>query len=114
MKLTVYHLKACDTCRKALKTLKAAGADVQAIDVRADGLTEETLKHLISAVGPDALVNRRSTTWRNLSDAEKSDIDEAKALTLLSANPTLMKRPVIDTGTHIHVGWNKDVQSELT
>ena len=107
--LTVYHLKTCDSCRKALKALSAAGHDVNAIDVRADGVTANTLKAIADAVGWEALLNTRSTTWRGLSEAEKSDMDEAKALTLIKAHPTLMKRPAI-IGEQITVGWTKTQQ----
>lgn len=114
MTLTVYSLKTCDTCRKALKALEAAGADHKVVDVRADGVPEETLRGWLASPGPDAIVNRRSTTWRNLTEAERgaSDVPD-NMLALLAANPTLIKRPVIVDGDTVHVGWTKDVQAAL-
>ena len=113
MSLTIYHLKTCDTCRKAIKALGAAGHELELIDVRADGVAQDTLARIEEAVGWQALLNTRSTTWRGLSEAEKSDIDKDKALVLLAAHPTLIKRPVIERGEHITVGWTKDVQAAL-
>ncbi len=130
MKLTVYHLKSCDTCRKALKALAQAGHSITAVDVRADGVPKAVLEKAAQAVGWQALLNTRSTTWRGLGDAEKSDMTEAKALALMAQHPTLIKRPLIIgagiigagimgaqtgagiTGTQTTVGWTK-VQQEL-
>ena len=71
MSLTVYHLKTCDTCRKAIKALGAAGHNLELIDVRADGVPGQALARIEQAVGWKALLNTRSTTWRGLSEAQK-------------------------------------------
>ena len=108
--LTVYHLKTCDTCRKALKALAAAGHQVTAIDVRADGVPAAALKDIAQSAGWDALLNTRSTTWRGLNEDEKSDMNEAKALALMAAHPTLIKRPVI-IGAQTTIGWKTQQQA---
>jgi len=113
MKLTIYHLKSCDTCRKAIKALSALDYDLTLIDVRADGVPQQDLNRFVQAVGWETLLNTRSTTWRNLSDDEKADVDEIKAVALIMAHPTLMKRPVIETESDIFVGWKADTQSKL-
>lgn len=114
MPLTVYALKSCDTCKKAQKALTEAGVAYEMKDVRADGVPEAMLKGWLDSVGADLLVNKRSTTWRSLSDEEKSAADDPAALVaLLAANPTLIKRPVITDGDAIHVGWGKDTQAAL-
>lgn len=113
MTLTVYHLKTCDTCRKAIKALKEAGHDVTLVDVRADGIPEDILAQLMAVVGRDVLLNTRSTTWRGLPDAEKESIDNDKALALMAEHPTLIKRPVLDTGDGVFVGWGQAVQDEF-
>lgn len=110
MSLTVYHLKTCDTCRKAIKALQAAGHDLSLIDVRADGIDQSVLKTLIVAHGWETVLNRRSTTWRGLSEANKTDVSDEKALKLLAQHPTLMKRPAIVSGKKTTIGWTKDVQ----
>ena len=114
MKLTIYHLKNCDSCKKAIKALEAHKGggiyDLTLVDVRADGIQKAELEKMMRQLGHSVLVNTRSTTWRNLSDADKAGLDNAKALALLDFHPTLMKRPVIDDGTTYHVGWSKSVQ----
>jgi arsenate reductase len=95
--MKIYHLKTCDTCRKAIKALRAAGHEPELHDVRADGLDMATLETLEAALGYEALVNKKSTTWRGLSDEQKSELSRESALALLAENPTLMKRPVIES-----------------
>ena len=109
--LTLYGLKNCDTCKKALGELDKAGHDVELVDIRADTDLKSKVPAWLKAVGPDMLVNKRSTTWRSLTDAEKAAVEQGKAEDLLIANPTLIKRPVIETGADVYVGWSKDVQA---
>lgn len=109
MALTLYGLKNCDTCKKAMKALDAAGQACEFIDIRADTDLAALLPSWLESVGSYMLVNRRSTTWRNLSEAERETAPDA----LLMANPTLIKRPVIVDGSDVHVGWTKDVQAAL-
>lgn len=111
--MRVYHLKTCDTCRKAIKALREAGHVPELIDVRADGVDAPTLARLMAAVGRDRLLNTRSTTWRGLAETERADLDDAKAFALIAAYPTLMKRPVVERDGQVYVGWTKDVQAAL-
>ncbi len=100
-----YGLKTCDTCRKAQKALKAAGQDFEVVDVRADGVSSDKLREWTQSLAWKTLLNTRSTTWRNLPDADKADIDMDKAITLMVAHPTLIKRPVIEKDGQVSVGW---------
>jgi len=109
--MKIYHLKTCDTCRKAIKALQAAGHSPELIDVRADGVPAQDLAAIEAAVSYEKLLNTRSTTWRGLSDADKQDMSAQKALTLMAEHPTLIKRPVISGGGDITVGWTKDAQA---
>ena len=111
--MNVYHLKTCDTCRKAIKALQAAGHTPDLTDVRADGVDAATLERWMAAVGRDVLLNTRSTTWRGLEESERADLTDEKALALMTAHPTLIKRPVIETDGTVHVGWTKDVQTAV-
>ncbi|MEM1164200.1 MAG: ArsC/Spx/MgsR family protein [Pseudomonadota bacterium] len=112
--ITVYALKTCDTCRKALKAIEASGTAFDVVDVRADGIPADAMQRITQAVGPDGLVNRRSTTWRGLEDGVRADaMDPAKTASVLSEHPTLMKRPVIVSGDAVHVGWTADVQKAV-
>lgn len=107
--MDLYGLKTCDTCRKAVKMLEAAGRTVRFVDVRAEPLSADQLAEFMAAFG-DALVNTRSTTWRGLSEGDR----KGAPAELLAAHPALMKRPVIraDDGT-LHLGWGKEVQAAL-
>ncbi len=109
--MKIYHLKTCDTCRKAIKALRAAGHDPQLHDVRADGLTHDIVDILETALGFEVLVNKKSTTWRGLDDTVKSGLTREVAIPLLVENPTLMKRPVIENDGVYTIGWAKDVQA---
>lgn len=104
--MRVFSLKACDTCRKAVKELRAADRDFDLIDVRADGLSPDNIAMIIDAVGVEKALNRRSTTWRGLDAAEKADLTAAKAAALINAHPTLLKRPAISDGKATTVGWD--------
>ncbi|MEM9669930.1 MAG: ArsC/Spx/MgsR family protein [Pseudomonadota bacterium] len=109
MSLTLYGLKNCDTCKKALKALEASGKTVAFVDIRDNTELSAKVPAWLAATGADKLVNKRSTTWRSLSDVERSGDPEP----LLIANPTLIKRPVIEAGSATYVGWTKDVETAL-
>ncbi|WP_166416566.1 arsenate reductase family protein [Cochlodiniinecator piscidefendens] len=99
-----YGLKTCDTCRKALKALRLASYDVDVVDVRADGVTQQDLQRFWTAFDI-ALINKKSTTWRGLTEEQRGQ----DPVELLLENPTLMKRPVIEDGDRLTLGWGKDV-----
>ncbi|NCO86398.1 MAG: arsenate reductase [Rhodobacterales bacterium] len=103
-----FGLATCDTCRKALGALRAAGHMPQVIDVRADGVAAADRAAILAAFG-DAAVNRASTTWRGLDAAARA----ADPADLLAAHPTLMKRPVIEADGVWYQGWGRDVQAVL-
>ena len=111
--LTVWGLKTCDTCKKALKWLTDEGIGHAVKDVRADGVPAAELARWIDAVGWETLVNKASTTWRGLADADKDGLDAAKAKALLAAHPTLIKRPVFVVGDDIIVGFRDAQKSAL-
>ncbi|MEE3215295.1 MAG: arsenate reductase [Pseudomonadota bacterium] len=103
--LTLYVIKNCDTCRKAQKALDASGHPYQVHDLRADGVSAAQLEHFLESVAVKTLLNTRSTTWRQLPDDDKQDVDANKARELMLANPTLIKRPLLDKGDDILVGY---------
>lgn len=103
-----YGLKTYDTCRKALKDIRESGVEPRYVDIRADGVPVADLSRFLMFFG-DQLINRRSTTWRNLSQAERLDAP----LSLLQKHPTLMKRPVIERGETLVVGWTAATRAAL-
>jgi arsenate reductase len=113
MMITVYGIKTCDTCRKAVKALNAAGLSAQLHDVRANPVSVEDLSRWVGAIGSD-IVNRRSPSWRALDSAERSQADAESGIPgLLQEHPTVMKRPVIVADSVILLGWNDDTRSAL-
>ena len=112
--ITVYGLKSCDTCRKALAELDAAGKSVTFVDIRTEADLKKKVPLWLAAAGPDKLVNKRSTTWRGMTEAEKeAALTEEGAVKVLCALPTLIKRPVIEDGETVHVGWAKAQKESL-
>ena len=109
MALTLYGLKNCDTCKKAMKALDAAGQAHEFVDIRADADLAALVPSWLESAGSGVLINRRSTTWRSLSEAEREIAPDA----LLIGSPTLIKRPVITSGSDVYVGWTKNVQAAL-
>lgn len=104
--MKIYGLKTCDSCRKAMKQLEAAGKAFEYLDVRVDGVPEDVLNRAYQEFGL-ALVNKSSATWRGFSDEQKN-ADMKKALT---DHPTLMKRPLIVDGNQMTLGWKAVAQS---
>jgi len=111
--IVVYGLKNCDTCRKALGLVQSAGVPHRFHDLRADGLPAGRLANWLEALGWETLLNRRSTTWRDLPEADKTGLDAARAARLLAAHPTLIKRPVIEAGERLIVGLAPAQQAQL-
>jgi arsenate reductase len=102
---TLYGIKNCDTVRKARQWLEAQGIDYTFHDFRANGLESKDLRAWVKAVGWETLLNRRGTTWRQLPDKDKDGVDEKRAIDLMLAQPTLIKRPVLVHKKITHVGF---------
>lgn len=111
--LTVYGLKNCDTTRKSLKWLERREAAHRFLDVRADGVDHDKLTEWAMEVGWEALLNRGSTTWRGLDEVIRENVTEDIALQLMVENPTLIKRPVIETDAGVLVGFKPEQQRTL-
>lgn len=105
--LTLFDIKNCDTVRKARKWLEQNNLSVDFHNFREHGLTVEQVEEWVAVVGWEALFNKRSTSFRNLTDAEKNDINEKKAIALMVLYPTLIKRPVLVGGGKVNVGFKE-------
>ncbi|HEY4344389.1 MAG TPA: Spx/MgsR family RNA polymerase-binding regulatory protein [Parvibaculum sp.] len=103
--ITVYGLKTCDTCRKALSWLKDEKIAHRFVDVRADGVSKADVSRFAKAVGWEKLLNKASTTWRELDDGVKSNLTETLAIALMVEHPALIKRPVFDMSGRIVSGF---------
>ncbi|MCQ8116316.1 arsenate reductase [Methylomonas methanica] len=106
--IVVYGIKNCDSVKKARTWLEARQIAYRFHDYRIDGLDAALLQRFVDALGVDAVLNQRSTSWRQLDDAQKSDLTPDKAVQLMLAVPTLIKRPILDNGQQLIVGFNPD------
>jgi Spx/MgsR family transcriptional regulator len=105
MTVTLYGIKNCDTVKKARDWLTTKNIDYRFHDFRADGLTKDQVALWLNEIGLEALINKRSTTWKELADSVKANLDEKSALGIVVENPTLIKRPLLDTGKQKLVGF---------
>ena len=111
---TLYGIKNCDTVKKARLWLDQKGIAYQFHDFRADGLTLAQLNDFAARLDWNTLLNRSSTSWRQLSAEQQSNLTPEKALSLMLNTPTLIKRPILDTGEKLIVGYKPDhYQTEL-
>ena len=106
--MILYGISNCDSIRKSRKWLNDHAIDHQFHDYRTDGLDAALIEHLEAAVGWENLLNRRSTSWRRLSEQERSNLNREKAKRLMLDYPTLIKRPVLDTGASLLVGFSDE------
>jgi len=104
--ITVYGIPTCDTCKKALKALQAAGHEAVLHDIRKDPLSSAEIEEFVREFD-DAIINRSSVTWRNASDFLRASEPEAQ----IKEQPTLMKRPVIRGPEGLTLGWDAQVQA---
>ena len=111
MTLTVYGIPNCDTVKKARVWLGDKGQDFAFHDFRKDGLSAEMVTRWLAQVPMDKLLNKRGTSWRKLSDVDKANEDMAHLIALMVENPTLIKRPVMEAGDQVTVGFTDEVMA---
>lgn len=112
MTITIYGIKNCDTVKKARAWLEGEGVPHRFVDYRAEGLDPKSLARWKAAVGWEKLLNKASTTFKELPDADKQGLEERKALALMQAHPTLIKRPVLDVNGKITVGFKPETYQQ--
>ena len=114
MPVTIYGIKNCDTMKKARGWLEARGVGYEFHDYKTAGIDAARLARWCREVGWEKLLNRAGTTFRKLPDADKEVRDERKAIALMSAQPSLIKRPVLDLDGRLLVGFRpEDYQDAL-
>ncbi|NOU42932.1 MAG: ArsC family reductase [Methyloglobulus sp.] len=113
--VVVYGIKNCDTVKKARLWLDNNGIAHQFHDYRVDGLTQARLENFAAQLGWETMLNRSSTSWRQLTPEQQADLTETKVLQLMLEIPTLIKRPILDTGSELLLGFKPDIyQAKLT
>lgn len=111
--ISCYGIKNCDTMKKACAWLNENGIAYEFVDYKKAGVAEAHLADWSQRAGWEKLLNKRGLMWRKLSDTERADVDAAKALSLMAQYPSLIKRPVLDTGEHLLVGFTPENYAEL-
>jgi len=106
---TIYGIKACDTMQKARRWLADHAAPCEFHDYKSQGVDRARLEAWVRRLGWESLLNRSGTTFRKLPDAEKLDLTEAKAIDLMVAQPSMIRRPVLETETDLIVGFKPEI-----
>jgi arsenate reductase len=114
MPTTLYGFKSCDTVKKARAWLESNGVEHEFFDYRVKPLDPKTVDGWFKRAGWQAVFNRNSTTFKELPEAEKAGIDEAKAKKMILAETNLIKRPVLDTGDQLLFGFKADAYAGIT
>ena len=112
MTITIYGIPNCDTMKKARTWLESHGVAYVFHDYRKQGLEPERLDGWVEKLGWEVLLNKAGTTFRKLPDADKKNLDAGKAMVLMLAHPTMIKRPVLDLGGRLLVGFKPEVYAE--
>jgi arsenate reductase len=113
MTVTLYGIKNCDTMKKAWTWLDQQGVAYDFHDYKKQGVDRATLKDWVAKVGWEPLLNRAGTTFKKLPDADKQGVDHAKAIELMLAQPSMIKRPVLDVGGTLTVGFKPDAYAAI-
>ncbi len=111
--IVLYGLTNCDSVKKARRWLEQHHINYRYHDLRAEGLDAERLKVWIETLGWQTLLNTRSTTWRQLPATDKQDLDAARAFDIMLAHPTIIKRPILENGTLVAVGFSVAAFNEI-
>ena len=104
--ITMYGIKNCDTIKKARAWLDAQGMEYCFHDYKAEGIDRARLEKWCRVLGWEKLLNRAGTTFRKLPDADKNGLDERKAIELMLAQPSMIKRPVLESDGHLLAGFD--------
>jgi len=108
VKITVYGIKNCDTMKKAFAWLEEHGIDYAFHDYKKSGVPADRLAAWAGKVGWERLANTRGPTWRKIPDADKAGLDEEKMLALLEAHSSAIRRPVVEAGSRVLVGFDPE------
>jgi arsenate reductase len=110
--ITIYGIKNCDTMKKARAWLDAKGVAYAFHDYKAEGIDKASLERWAKEVGWEILLNRAGTTFRKLPDAQRENVTEKKAIALMLEQPSMIKRPVLDVGGRLMVGFKPEAYAK--
>lgn len=112
MSITLYGIKACDTMKKARTWLDEHGVSYAFHDYKVSAIDAASLQRWCDEHGWDKVLNRAGTTFRKLDEADKQDLDQAKAIALMLAQPSMIKRPVLDLGERTLLGFKPELYAQ--
>ncbi|MFN7027031.1 MAG: ArsC family reductase [Pseudorhizobium sp.] len=112
MPVTLYGIKNCDTMKKARSWLDERGISYRFHDYKAEGIDRARLELWADAAGWETALNRAGTTFRKLDNAAKADLDREKAVALMLEQPSMIKRPVLESDDKIIVGFKPDLYEQ--
>ena len=112
--ITMYGIPNCDTIKKARNWLKDNNIDYEFHNYKKDGVPEKELTKWVKENGWEVLLNKRGTTWRKLDDAIKDNVDKKSAIKIMLSNPSIIKRPVLDNGKNILIGFAENEYKKLS
>lgn len=112
MSITLYGIKACDTMKKARTWLDEHGVSYAFHDYKASAIDAASLQKWCDEHGWDKVLNRAGTTFRKLDEADKQDLDQARAIALMLAQPSMIKRPVLDLGERTLLGFKPELYAQ--
>ena len=110
----IYGIPNCDTMKKARRWLKDNGIEYEFHDYKRLGVPEKELNNWVRRAGWETVLNKRGTTWRKLDDSVRNSVDEASAIKLMLANPSIIKRPVLVSGELLLIGFRQEDYQQLT
>lgn len=113
MSITLYGIPNCDTIKKARTWLDGRSVSYRFHDYRKEGVDEGRLKAWVEELGWETVLNRAGTTFRALPDADKADLDAAKAVKLMLAQPAMIKRPILDLGDRRIAGFKPAIYEDV-
>lgn len=113
MTTTLFGIRNCDTVKKARAWLDSHAVAYVFHDFKTDGVDPDRLRDWCDAFGWETVLNRSGTTFRKLPDADRRDLDPRKALTLMLAQPSMIRRPVLESGTRRLIGFKPDQYADL-
>ena len=113
MTATLYGIPACDTVRKARAWLDAQGVPYRFHDYKKEGVDPAMLGRAVAHLGWEKVLNRQGTTFRKLPEAERAELDQDRAMAIMQANPSAIKRPLLEHGDVIEAGFSPDRYAQL-
>jgi arsenate reductase len=111
-KVILFGIKNCDTMKKAFNWLTSNGIDYEFTDYKKAGVAAAHLADWSQRAGWETLLNKRGLTWKKLTEAERADVNETKAIELMAQYPSLIKRPVLDSGRQLIIGFTPENYAE--